>query len=219
MSPSWQQILAAEFDAAYFRALEKFLAEERTACKIFPPEEDVFTAFHLTPFEAVRVVVLGQDPYHGEGEAHGLAFSVRAGVKVPPSLKNILKELESDTGLSIPTHGDLTAWARQGVLLLNTVLTVRANQANSHRKQGWETFTDAVIRAVNQKPESMVFVLWGKPAQQKKKLIDLSRHAVIESAHPSPLSAHTGFFGSRPFSKINAALLQVGIPQIKWWIE
>ncbi len=212
---SWRDVLAPEFAEPYIAKLEAFLEAERGAHEVFPPEDQVFSAFELTPFDAVRVVILGQDPYHDEAQAHGLAFSVRRGLKVPPSLVNIFKELEADLGVPRPDHGFLEPWARHGVLLLNTVLTVRAHQAASHKGKGWEKLTDAVIAAVNSKPERVVFVLWGAHAHKKLELIDTVRHTVLKSAHPSPLSARNGFFGSKPFSKINAAL---GEP-IDWKLE
>ena len=212
---SWRGVLAPEFAKPYIAKLEAFLEAEREAHEVFPPEDQVFSAFELTPFDAVRVVILGQDPYHDDAQAHGLAFSVRRGVKVPPSLVNIFKELEADLGVPRPDHGFLEPWARHGVLLLNTVLTVRAHQAASHKGKGWENLTDAVIAAVNSKPERVVFVLWGAHAHKKLELIDTVRHTVLKSAHPSPLSARNGFFGSKPFSKINAAL---GEP-IDWKLE
>jgi uracil-DNA glycosylase len=186
---------------------------------VYPPAADTFAALHLTPFADTRVLILGQDPYHGAGQAHGLCFSVRRGVAPPPSLVNILKELESDLGCPPPDHGCLEAWARDGVLLLNAVLSVRAGAAASHAGKGWETFTDEVIRAVDAKPERVVFILWGAYARRKKALIDTSRHVVIESAHPSPLSAQAGFFGSRPFSRANAALAAAGRPPVHWCLD
>ncbi|MDB6155944.1 MAG: uracil-DNA glycosylase [Chthoniobacteraceae bacterium] len=216
MATSWRPLLQAETDKDYWKTLQSFVRTEREQYTIFPPDKDVFAALHLTPYEEVRVLILGQDPYHGPRQAHGLCFSVQRGVSVPPSLVNIYKELRDDLGCSIPRHGNLEHWARQGVLLLNAVLTVRAGQANSHQGKGWEIFTDAVIRAVNDKPDPVVFVLWGAYARKKAQLIDRTRHIIIESAHPSPLSAHNGFFGSRPFSKINEALKKVGKPEIDW---
>ena len=196
----WRAVLADGFSQPYFAALSSFVDAERQAHHIFPPEKDVFNALRLTPYESVKIVILGQDPYHGEGQAHGLAFSVLPGVPVPPSLKNIYKEATTDIpGFVAPKHGYLASWAVQGVLLLNTCLTVRAHEANSHRGKGWEIFTDAVIRAVSAKPETTIFILWGAPAQKKTLLIDAARHRIIASPHPSPLSARTGFFGSRPF--------------------
>ena len=191
---------------------------ERQKFTIFPPEAEVFSALHLTPFEKVSVLLLGQDPYHDDNQAHGLCFSVRPGVPIPPSLLNIFKELKTDMGCTIPNNGYLTHWAEQGVLLLNTVLTVQAHQANSHKERGWEIFTDEVINAVNGKTDPVVFVLWGANARKKITLIDQSRHIVIESPHPSPLSAHRGFFGSRPFSRINAALRAANKTEIDWQI-
>jgi len=202
----WNPILRAELTKPYWPELQQFVAAERADHPVYPPAEEVFAALHLTPFEDVKVVILGQDPYHGPGQAHGLCFSVPPGVPAPPSLQNVLKELQSDLGIDRPHHGCLDAWAAQGVLLLNTTLTVRAGQAASHQGKGWETFTDEVIRAVNAKEERLVFVLWGASARKKEALIDTNRHTVIESPHPSPLSAHNGFFGSRPFSRANEAL-------------
>lgn len=219
ISPSWQPHLADELALPYIAKLEAFLATERAAHKIFPPADQVFRALELTPFEQVSIVILGQDPYHGAGQAHGLAFSVQPGVKPPPSLMNMFKELEADIGLPRPTTGFLEPWAKQGVLLLNTALTVREGQANSHAKQGWERLIDAIIRAVADRAEPAIFVLWGANAQKKTKLIDVSRHSIIQSAHPSPLSAHNGFLGSKPFSRINAALAEHGKPPINWALE
>ena len=218
METSWRPILLAETEKPYWKTLQQFVRAERQQHTIFPPDKEVFAALHLTPYEQVRVLILGQDPYHGPKQAHGLCFSVQRGVSVPPSLVNIYKELRDDLGCTIPKHGNLEHWATQGVLLLNAVLTVRAGQANSHQGKGWETFTDAVIRAVNDKPDRVVFVLWGAYARKKAPLINRARHVIVESAHPSPLSASTGFFGSRPFSKINAALREAGKPEIDWQI-
>jgi uracil-DNA glycosylase len=203
---SWQAALEPEFSKPYIAKLEAFLETERKAHQIFPPESEVFSALEFTSFDAVRVLIVGQDPYHDDGQAHGLAFSVQRGIKVPPSLVNMYKELESDLGVPRAKHGFLESWARQGVLLLNTVLTVRAHEPASHKKRGWEDFTDAIIKVVSAKQEPVVFVLWGAHAQKKLELIDTKKHTVIQSAHPSPLSAKAGFFGSKPFSKINAAL-------------
>jgi uracil-DNA glycosylase len=211
----WRAILADELNEPYFGRLQEFLAEERRAHTVFPPEPDVFNALKLTPYERTNVLLLGQDPYHDDGQAHGLCFSVRPGIKPPPSLVNMFKELRDDLGCSIPKHGYLAPWAEQGVLMLNAVLTVRAHEPNSHKNQGWETFTDAVIRSVNARESPVVFVLWGAYAQKKAKLIDASRHPVLTAAHPSPLSAKK-FFGSRPFSAINAALRAAGKPPIDW---
>ncbi|BAY07549.1 uracil-DNA glycosylase [Calothrix sp. NIES-2098] len=216
LSPSWQTVLLEEFNKPYFSKLQSFLVEERQAHTVYPPEEDIFSAFELTPYEKVNVLLLGQDPYHDENQAHGLCFSVKPGIKPPPSLSNIFKELQNDVGFNIPNHGYLASWAKQGILMLNAVLTVRAHTPNSHKNQGWETFTDAVISKVNQKPDPVVFVLWGGYAQKKLKLIDTTRHQAIKSAHPSPLSARNGFFGSKPFSAINSALRSVGKPEIDW---
>ncbi len=212
----WNPLLREEFAKPYWAELQTFVAEERSRIEVYPPAEDVFAALHQTPFASVKVLILGQDPYHGPGQAHGLCFSVRRGVTTPPSLRNIFTELEADVGVPRPHHGCLNAWTGQGVLLLNTTLTVRAHQAASHQRKGWETFTDEVIRAVNAKPEPVVFVLWGAAARKKKVLIDSTRHTVIESVHPSPLSAHNGFFGSRPFSQANASLVAAGRTPIDW---
>lgn len=214
----WNPVLKAELAQPYFAELRAFVDEERRQHAVYPPAEEVFAALRLTPHEQVKVLILGQDPYHGPGQAHGLCFSVRPGVDVPPSLVNIHAEMETDLGLSRPDHGCLDAWATQGVLLLNATLTVRARQAASHQRHGWETFTDAVIRAVNDKPERVVFILWGSSARKKKTLVDTGRHTVIESPHPSPLSAHRGFLGSRPFSRANAALEAAGRTPVDWRI-
>ncbi|NBU55995.1 MAG: uracil-DNA glycosylase [Acidimicrobiia bacterium] len=212
----WNPLLRSEFDEPYWSELQQFVAEERRRGPVFPPADDVFTALHLTPFVDVKVVILGQDPYHGAGQAHGLCFSVRRGVPIPPSLRNVYQELRDDLGVTTPSHGNLEHWARQGVLLLNTTLTVRSGQAASHQGKGWERFTDRVISTVNDKHERVVFLLWGAPSRKKKVLVDSSRHTVIESAHPSPLSAHNGFFGSRPFSRTNDALREAGRDPIDW---
>ncbi len=218
METTWRPVLIAETKKPYWKPLQQFVKDERKKYTVFPPDKDVFAALHLTPHEKVSVLILGQDPYHEVGQAHGLCFSVRPDVAIPPSLQNIYKELHDDLGCRIPNNGCLTPWAEQGVLLLNAVLTVRAHQANSHQGKGWENFTDAIIRAVNDKPDRVVFVLWGAYARKKKPLIDTARHVIIESAHPSPLSAANGFFGSRPFSQINAALCEAGKPEIDWQI-
>jgi uracil-DNA glycosylase len=202
----WDAVLKDEFTKPYYVKLQRFLEKEYAEQVIYPQMEELWTAFKWTPFNEVKVVILGQDPYHGPGQAHGLSFSVQPGVKIPPSLRNMFKELSSDIGCAIPESGTLTGWAQQGVLMLNTVLTVQQGQAHSHRKQGWETFTDEVIRQLSERDKPIVFILWGRPAQEKKKLIDLSRHAVIESVHPSPLSASRGFLGSRPYSATNEIL-------------
>lgn len=215
----WRKKLAGEFEKPYFQKLMEFVDKERQAHEVYPPEEDVFNAFQHTPYDKLKVMLLGQDPYHDEGQAHGLCFSVRPGVRPPPSLKNIFKELKNDLGHSPPNHGCLTAWADQGVFLLNAVLTVRAHQPASHKGKGWEVFTDEVIRKVNEKETPVVFLLWGKYAQDKIKLIDADRHVVLTAAHPSPLSAKNGFFGSQPFSQANAALRETGQEEIEWRLE
>jgi uracil-DNA glycosylase len=212
----WNPILRAEFAKPYWPELQAFVTAERAGHTIYPPHDEVFAALHLTPYAETRVLILGQDPYHGPRQAHGLCFSVRRGVAIPPSLANIHRELHDDLGIPPPDHGNLEAWAVQGVLLLNTTLTVRAGQAASHQGKGWETFTDEVIRRVSAKDHPVVFILWGSHARRKKALIDISRHTIIESAHPSPLSAHQGFFGSRPFSRTNAALSAAGLDRIDW---
>ena len=215
---SWRNHLGEEIDKPYYTRLQQFLEEERAKHEVYPPEKEVFSALDITPLEKVSVLLLGQDPYHGEHQAHGLSFSVRPGVKPPPSLVNIFKELKSDLGLPIPNNGYLVPWATQGVLLLNAVLTVRAHTPNSHKGKGWETFTDRIIQLVSQKQERVVFILWGAYAQKKKQLVDTQRHVIISSVHPSPLSARNGFFGSKPFSKTNAALKQGGRREIDWRI-
>ena len=212
----WNPLLRSEFDEPYWHELQRFVADERRNGPVFPPADDVFTALHLPPYADVKVVILGQDPYHGAGQAHGLCFSVRRGVTIPPSLRNVYQELRNDLGVPTPSHGNLEDWARRGVLLLNTTLTVRSGQAASHQGKGWERFTDRVISTVNDKTERVVFLLWGAPSRKKKSLVDTSKHTVIESAHPSPLSAHNGFFGSRPFSRTNDALRQAGREPIDW---
>jgi uracil-DNA glycosylase len=218
MKTDWNPILRQEFAKPYWTDLQEFVATERSRHEVYPPGAEVFAALHLTPFAEARVLILGQDPYHGPGQAHGLCFSVRPGVQLPPSLQNIYKELESDLGCPPPDHGCLEHWARNGVLLLNAVLTVRAHNAGSHASKGWEAFTDEVIRAVSAKQDPVVFVLWGAYARKKRPLIDTSRHVIIESAHPSPLSAHNGFFGSRPFSRANEALQAAGRAPVDWCI-
>jgi uracil-DNA glycosylase len=215
---SWVPVVGEELDRPYYRDLTKFLEAERRHYTVFPPEDEVFTALQLTPFETIKVLLLGQDPYPGEGQAHGLAFSVRPGVRLPQSLVNIFKELHDDLDCRIPNNGYLVPWAEQGVLLLNTVLTVRAHAPNSHKGKGWEKFTDAVIRNIGEKEDPVVFLLWGGHAQKKTKLIDADRHVIVQSAHPSPLSAKNGFFGSRPFSQVNDALRAAGKPPIDWQI-
>ena len=218
MTTDWNPLLRGEFEKPYWKQLQSFVEDERRRHTVYPSRENVFAALHATPYADVKVLILGQDPYHGPNQAHGLCFSVQRDVQPPPSLVNIFKELRDDLGIAIPPHGNLEAWARRGVLLLNTTLTVRAGQAASHQGKGWETFTDEVIRQVNEKP-FVVFVLWGAHARKKKTLINSARHAIVESAHPSPLSAHNGFFGSRPFSKINAALQDARFEEIDWSLD
>ena len=213
---SWQTILTDEFEKEYYQKLRNFLKKEYTTQKIHPDMYHIYEALELTPYEKVKVVILGQDPYHGVNQAHGLSFSVQPGVKIPPSLNNIYKELQSDLGISPVKHGNLVSWAKQGVLLLNTVLTVREGQAYSHRGKGWEILTDKIIGKLNEREKPIVFILWGKPAQEKMKMIDKSRHIILTSAHPSPLSAHRGFLGSKPFSKTNDALMALGETPIDW---
>jgi uracil-DNA glycosylase len=218
MRTDWNPLLRDEFGKEYWSQLQAFVASERSKTLVYPRAEDVFQALHLTPYNEVRVLILGQDPYHGVGQANGLCFSVNEGIKIPPSLSNIYREMKTDLGFSPPNHGNLGAWAKQGVLLLNTVLTVEDSKPGSHRNHGWEIFSDRIIDVVSKKTEPVVFVLWGAAAQKKKALIDLDRHVVIESVHPSPLSAYRGFLGSRPFSKINQALSGFGIEPIDWSI-
>lgn len=213
---SWKRVLLPEFEKPYFMKLKNFLIEEKKHYAVYPKGNNIFNAFNTTHFDHVKVVIIGQDPYHGEGQAHGLAFSVPDGVRFPPSLINILKELESDLGFPFPQSGNLTKWAKEGVFLLNTVLTVRANQAHSHKEQGWEQFTDAVIHTVSEKKEHAVFILWGSHAQKKAALIDAGKHLILRAPHPSPLSAYRGFFGSKPFSKTNEYLNSHGIAPIDW---
>lgn len=212
----WQEVLKDEFEAPYYEKLRQFLKKEYQEQVIFPEMNHIWEAFEWTPYDKVKVVILGQDPYHGPNQAHGLSFSVQPTIKTPPSLVNIYKELQSDLGIPPVNHGYLKSWADQGVLLLNTVLTVRNGQANSHRGQGWETLTDAVIKKLNERATPIVFILWGKPSISKLKLIDTTRHAVITAPHPSPLSAYRGFFGSKPFSKTNEALIKFGETPINW---
>ena len=213
---SWKLALQEEFDTDYFKALKKFLREEVKTQKVYPPGKQIFSAFNLTPLTAVRVVILGQDPYHGVGQAHGLAFSVANGVAIPPSLKNIYKEMHDDLGIPIPKTGNLEKWARQGVLLLNATLTVRAGQPGSHQGKGWEIFTDQVIRTISDLRAGVVFLLWGRFAQDKASLIDTSKHFVLKAAHPSPFSAHRGFLGCKHFSKTNEILRSNGLGEIDW---
>lgn len=212
---SWRAALAEEFPRPYYAKLQEFVARERVEHPVYPPDGDVFNAFELAPFDKVKVLLLGQDPYHGTGQAHGLCFSVRPGIKPPPSLANMFRELKTDLGCKIPNNGDLVPWAEQGILLLNAVLTVRAHEANSHKNQGWENFTDAAIMALNERLEPVVFALWGAYAQKKAKLINPTKHKILTAAHPSPLSAMK-FFGSKPFSQINNALESIGQIPIDW---
>ncbi|MGE5704076.1 MAG: uracil-DNA glycosylase [Clostridia bacterium] len=214
----WAPLLETEFAKPYYVQLRQFLAEEYKSKAVYPDMYDIFTALHLTPYEETKVVILGQDPYHGPGQAHGLSFSVKPGIGTPPSLQNIYKELHSDLGCYIPNNGCLIKWAEQGVLLLNTVLTVRASQANSHKGIGWEHFTDEIISTLNRREKPVVFILWGKHAQDKRELITADHHYIIQSPHPSPFSANRGFFGSRPFSKANEFLEKIGSTPIDWQI-
>ena len=220
IEPLWKQALREEFEKPYMGDLREFLRQEHTAGKeIYPPGPLIFNALNSTPLDQVKVVILGQDPYHGPGQAHGLAFSVKPGVAIPPSLLNIYKELEADLGCLIPSHGCLTTWAKQGVLLLNAVLTVRSGEAGSHRNAGWEIFTSRIIEILNVRAEPVIFILWGRDAQNKKALISNSQHPLIASPHPSPLSAHRGFFGRRPFSRANELLKTQGTDPIDWCIK
>lgn len=212
----WDNVLSGEFEKEYYLKIREILKKEYFACTVFPPMNDIFNALKYTPYSKTKVVIIGQDPYHEIGQAHGLSFSVRRGVKIPPSLVNIYKELNSDIGMKIPTHGELTSWAKQGVLLLNATLTVREGQANSHREIGWSIFTDEVIKKLATSNEPIVFILWGANARSKKKYITNKNHLVIESAHPSPLSAYNGFFGSKPFSRANSFLVANGKEPINW---
>jgi len=215
----WAGLLQPEFEKEYYKKLSDFLQNEYTTQTIYPKADEIFNAFHLSAYKDVRVVIIGQDPYHGQGQAHGLCFSVQPGVKTPPSLVNIYKELHSDLGCKVPNNGYLVKWAKQGIMLLNTVLTVRAGQAHSHKKMGWETFTDHVIGLLNQREEPIVFLLWGCPAQKKSKLITNSHHHILEAPHPSPLSAYRGFFGCHHFSMTNTLLKDMGHKPIDWQIE
>lgn len=215
----WSDFLNDEFEKSYYKTLRKFLIQEYNTKTIFPDKYSIFNALHLTSYENTKVVILGQDPYHGEGQAHGLSFSVKFGVKTPPSLLNIFKEISSDIGCYIPNNGNLESWGKQGVLLLNTVLTVVQNQANSHKDKGWETFTDKIIQTLSFKNTPLVFMLWGNNAKQKESLITNKKHLILKSAHPSPLSAHNGFFGNKHFSKANEFLTQNGLDPINWQIE
>ena len=219
ISNDWLEPLKPEFSKDYYKELYQKVIEEYKTQVVFPPSDDIFNAFALTPLKEVKVVIIGQDPYHNVGQAHGLCFSVRPEVDIPPSLVNIYKELKDDCGCEIPNNGYLVKWAEQGVLLLNTVLTVRAHQANSHRGMGWEQFTDAAIRVLNEEDRPIVFILWGAPAQKKKAMLNNPKHLILEAPHPSPLSAYRGFFGSKPFSKTNAFLEKNGLKPIDWQIE
>lgn len=213
---SWYEKLEKEFDKEYFNNLKQFLIEERKEYTVYPKGQNIFAAFDNCPFSETKVVILGQDPYHGPNQAHGLSFSVPDGIQPPPSLKNIFKELNQDIGIEIPNHGNLLNWAKQGVLLLNATLTVRASQAGSHRKQGWEVFTDEVIKILNKDKENLVFILWGRNAQDKTPLIDESKHLILKAAHPSPFSAYNGFFGCKHFSSCNEYLGKNSIKPIDW---
>ena len=215
----WLAPLKPEFSKPYYAELFKFVKNEYATRQIFPPADDIFNAFHLTPLHEVKVVILGQDPYHNDGQAHGLCFSVKPDVDIPPSLVNIYQELHDDLGCYIPNNGYLTKWAKQGVLMLNTVLTVRAHQANSHRGMGWEQFTDAAIRILNEQDRPIVFILWGSPAQKKAQMLNNPKHLILKAPHPSPLSAYRGFFGSRPFSQTNEFLVKNGLEPIDWQID
>lgn len=213
---TWNEILAEEMKKDYYQELLAFVQKRREEVSVFPEEKNVFRALELTPFESVKVVILGQDPYHGFGQAHGLSFSVQKGIPLPPSLRNIYKELQEDLGGELPTEGDLSHWAKQGVLLLNTVLTVEEGNANSHKGMGWERLTNRLIESLNELNHPVIFILWGKPAQDKEKLITNPSHVILKSPHPSPLSAYRGFFGSKPFSRINDILIQQGQIPIRW---
>lgn len=219
LNNDWLDALKGEFRKPYYKKLFETVNQEYRTHRIYPPADDIFNAFHLTPLKDVKVVILGQDPYHGDGQAHGLCFSVKPDVEIPPSLVNIYQELHDDLGCYIPNNGYLEKWARQGVMMLNTVLTVRAHQANSHRGIGWEEFTDAAIRVIAQQDRPIVFILWGRPAQAKKSMLHNPKHLILEAPHPSPLSAYRGFFGSRPFSKTNDFLTANGLTPIDWQIE
>ena len=216
MMTTWNEILAEEMQKDYYQELQDFVQKRRAEVRVFPEEKNVFNALELTPFESVKVVILGQDPYHGFGQAHGLSFSVQKGTPLPPSLKNIYKELQEDIGGELPTEGDLSHWAKQGVLLLNTVLTVEEGNANSHKGMGWERLTNRLIESLNGLKHPVIFILWGKPAQDKEKLITNPNHVILKAPHPSPLSAYRGFFGSKPFSKVNEILIQQGQTPIRW---
>ncbi|MCF8296759.1 MAG: uracil-DNA glycosylase [Saprospiraceae bacterium] len=216
---SWKEILKDDFSSEYFLKLKEFLVEEKKNNVVFPPGSQIFSAFNFTPFDKVKVVIIGQDPYHGLGQAHGLCFSVPKGIKIPPSLKNIFKEINQDIGLPISESGNLENWAKQGILLLNATLTVRANQAGSHQNKGWEMFTDSVIRKLSENKSGLVFLLWGAFAQAKDVLIDTSKHHILKAAHPSPFSSYRGFFGCRHFSKTNEILKSQGLDEIDWSVS
>lgn len=215
----WHELLLPEMEKPYYKNLRQFLIEEYKTNTVYPEMYSIFNALHYTDYDDVKAVILGQDPYHGPNQAHGLSFSVRRGVPAPPSLVNIYKEMKDDLGFSIPSHGCLEKWAKQGVLLLNTVLTVRAGEANSHRDMGWEEFTDHIIKILNERDRPMVFILWGAPAIRKESMIDQTKHLVVKSPHPSPLSAYRGFFGSKPFSRTNRFLVKNGIDPIDWRLD
>lgn len=215
----WQSLLEKEFSKPYYQELRTFLKQEYENATVFPPMDSIYQALHNTSFSDVKVVILGQDPYHGEGQAHGLSFSVQPAVKIPPSLRNIFKELAHDQEIALPSHGYLDKWSKQGVLLLNTVLTVRQGEANSHRKKGWETLTNEIIRLLGEREQPTVFILWGKPAEAKRAFINENVHCILTAPHPSPLSAYKGFFGSKPFSKANAFLRSEGLKEVDWSLD
>jgi len=219
LTNNWSSFLDEELNKKYFVDLSSFISQEQEKTSIYPSDENIFNAFNLTSLHDLKVVILGQDPYHGTGQAHGLAFSVQEGIAFPPSLRNIFQEYSSDLGYDIPASGNLIKWAAEGVFLLNTVLTVRANEAHSHKGQGWEIFTDTVIKLISDKRDHIVFILWGKPAQSKAKLIDESKHLILKAPHPSPLSSYRGFFGSKPFSKVNIYLREHMIKEIDWKLD
>lgn len=221
LTNKWKELLTAQAQQPYYKNLQSFLAAQYEVNTVYPKKENILNALMLTDYDSVKVAILGQDPYHGPNQAHGLSFSVEQGQKLPPSLRNMMKELQQDIGCEIPEHGDLTSWAKQGVLLLNTVLTVQAGKANSHKGHGWEQFTDAIIETLAQREQPIVFLLWGKPAQSKRILIERisDKHIILQAPHPSPLSAHRGFFGSRPYSKTNEALLSIGEKPINWCLD
>jgi uracil-DNA glycosylase len=216
---SWKAALWDEFQSEYFEKLKDFLVQERSQYSIYPPGPLIFNAYNCTPLEKIKVVILGQDPYHGTGQAHGLCFSVPKGIKAPPSLANIFKEMKNDLNLDIPTHGNLEQWAYEGVMMLNATLTVRASTAGSHQKKGWEEFTDQTIKIISREKEKVVFILWGRYAQAKETLIDHTKHLVLKAAHPSPFSAYNGFFGCKHFSKTNSFLKQNGLDEVNWKIK